>query len=112
MTEVPWVGFDERVLVESLGRGCWRVKASFGFKNRIDVPQALELCREQGLAIEPMETSYFLSRETVVPVPGEGGMALWREKLFAALARNAGNAADYFNLPPNRVIELGTKVEI
>ncbi len=111
--DVPWVPFDERVSVESLGHDCWRVAARFGFKNRTDVPQALEVAREQGLEIDPMQTSYFLSRESVVPVEDvPGGMALWRERLFAAMARNSGNAADYFHLPANRVIELGTKVEI
>jgi KUP system potassium uptake protein len=111
--EVPWVPFDQRVSVASLGHDCWRVTVRFGFKNPTDVPQALELARDQGLELDPMQTSYFLSRETVVPVADvPGGMALWRERLFATMARNAGNAADYFHLPANRVIELGTKVEI
>lgn len=59
-----------------------------------------------------MEPSFFLSRDTLVPVSADAGMGLWREKLFAAMARNAGNAADYFHIPANRVIELGTRVEI
>ena len=59
-----------------------------------------------------MQTSFFLSRERVIPVGGRGGMALWREKMFAAMARNAGSAVEYFNIPTNRVIELGTQVEI
>jgi KUP system potassium uptake protein len=62
-----------------------------------------------------METSFFLSREKIVPVTGNvggTGMALWRERMFAAMARNAGNITDYFNIPTNRVIELGTRVEI
>ena len=109
----PWVPFDERIRVDRLGHGCLRVTVRFGFMNQPDVPKALEIASGLGLLhFEPMETSYFLSRETVVPVRGEGGMALWRERLFAALSKNAGNAADYFKLPTNRVIELGTKVEI
>jgi KUP system potassium uptake protein len=86
----------------------------FGFKNQPDVSQALtELCRERGLEFDMMQTSFFLSRETVIPVAGIGdGMALWREHMFAAMARNAGSAVEYFNIPPNRVIELGTQIEI
>ncbi len=111
--DVPWVPFQDRVRLQRLGHGCYRLTARFGFMNRPDVMQALEIADGLGLEVDPMETSFFLSRETVVPVTGmPGGMALWRERLFAAMARNAGNAADYFNLPANRVIELGTKVEI
>jgi KUP system potassium uptake protein len=112
--DVPWLGFDERVEVEALGEGCWRVTLRFGFKNRTDVAQALtQLCPSHGLAFDLMETSFFLSRETIVPLPGDGeGMALWRERVFVALARNAGSVVDHFNLPANRVIELGTRVEI
>ncbi len=112
--DVPWLGFEERVEVEALGDGCWRVKLRFGFKNRTDVAQALtQLCPSHGLAFDLMETSFFLSRETIVPLPGDGeGMALWRERVFVALARNAGSVVDHFNLPANRVIELGTRVEI
>jgi KUP system potassium uptake protein len=85
----------------------------YGFMNEPDIMRALEVADGLGLELDTMTTSFFLSRETVVPVTGkEGGMALWREKLFAMMARNAGNAADYFKLPTNRVIELGTKVEI
>jgi len=73
---------------------------------------ALELCAPHGLAFDPMDVSYFLSRETIVPVGAAGGMALWRERIFAALARNAGSITDYFNVPANRVVELGTQVEI
>jgi KUP system potassium uptake protein len=109
--EVPWVPFDERVTVEALGHGCWRVTARFGFKNSTDVPLALELCREAGLEFEMLETSFFLSRETIISTP-RGRMAQWRERLFATMARNASSAAAYFNLPANRVIELGTQVEI
>lgn len=67
--------------------------------------------RSQGLAIPLFETSYFLSRETIVPTPG-AGMAQWREKLFAAMSRNAGSVVEYFRLPDNAVVELGTRVQI
>jgi KUP system potassium uptake protein len=103
---------EERVVCEGIGGGFWRVRARYGFMNSPDVPQALELCRAQGLDIEPMEASFFLSRQTIVPARVAGGMAMWRERLFAAMARNAGNAAGYFGIPDNRVIELGTRVQI
>jgi len=111
--DVPWVAFTERVKVERLGHGCFRVRVRYGFMNRPDVTRALELCNVLGLDFNLMETSFFLSREKIVPVAGNtGGMAHWRERMFAAMARNAGNITDYFNIPTNRVIELGTRVEI
>ena len=109
--EVPWIGFNRRCQVESLGRNCWQVTLHFGFKNDPDVPEALKLLASRGVQLDDMETSYFLSRDTVVPTFG-GGMAMWREKLFASMHRNAGAAADFLNLPTNRIVELGTKVEI
>jgi KUP system potassium uptake protein len=109
--EVPWIGFRKRCEVESLGRDCWQVTLHFGFKNDPDVPEALKLLEGRGVQLEEMETSYFLSRDTVVPTFG-GGMAMWREKLFASMHRNAAAAADFLNLPTNRLVELGTKVEI
>jgi KUP system potassium uptake protein len=86
---------------------------SFGFMNRPDVWQSLtELCPEHGLAFDLMQTSFFLSRERVIPVADrDSGMAFWRERLFAAMSRNSGGAVEYFNIPTNRVIELGTQVE-
>ncbi|MBX3608004.1 MAG: potassium transporter Kup [Piscinibacter sp.] len=109
--EVPWIGFDKRCEIESLGRDCWQVTLHFGFKNDPDVPEALELLKGRGVQLDDMETSYFLSRDIVIPTMGEG-MAPWREKLFASMHRNAAAAADFLNLPANRVVELGAKVEI
>ena len=109
--EVPWVGFDRRVEVEGLGHDCWQVTLHFGFKNDPDVPEALKLLAQQGLHLEEMQTSYFLSRDSVIPTFGRG-MALWREKLFASMHRNAAAAADFLYLPANRIVELGSKVEI
>jgi KUP system potassium uptake protein len=112
VTDEPWVPFEQRVAVAKLGHGCWRMWVRYGFMNEPDIGRALEIASSLGLEFEMMSTSFFLSRETVVPVAAVSEMALWREKLFAMMARNAGNAADYFKLPANRVIELGTKVEI
>ncbi len=109
--EMPWIGFNKRCQVDPLGRNCWQVTLHFGFKNDPDVPDALKLLASRGVQLDDMETSYFLSRDTVVPTFG-GGMAMWREKLFASMHRNAAGAADFLNLPTNRIVELGTKVEI
>jgi KUP system potassium uptake protein len=109
--EVPWVDPSERIDVEPLGSGFWRVRLAFGFMETPDVPKALELGEAHGLKIPPFETSYFLSRETVVPKPGPG-MMRWRERLFAAMSRNAGSVAEFFRLPDNTVVELGTRVQI
>jgi KUP system potassium uptake protein len=108
---IPWVPQSERVVVEPLGHGFYRLMVYFGFMDRPDVSATLELCKDRDLEFDLMQTTFFLSRATVVPTPA-GAMALWRENLFAALARNARTAADYYNIPTNCVVELGTKVEI
>ena len=109
--EVPWVGFEDRVQMEPLGHDCWAVTLNFGFKNDPDVPEALKLLEGRGVPLDGMATSYFLSRDIVIPTLGEG-MPMWREKLFASMHRNAAAAADFLNLPTNRIVELGAKVEI
>jgi KUP system potassium uptake protein len=109
--EVPWIGLEARSEMESLGHDCWQVTLNFGFKNEPDVPEALALLRDRGCVMDDMDTSYFLSRDIVMPTMG-GGMADWREKLFASMHRNAAAAADFLSLPTNRVVELGSKVEI
>jgi len=109
----PWVvDRDDCVQSEDLGHGCWRVTMSCGFMDLPDIGRALDRCRAQGLALDEMEVSYFLSREKVVPGERGKGMARWRDRIFAAMARNAGSISDYFNIPANRVVELGTRVEI
>jgi KUP system potassium uptake protein len=109
--EVPWVPASERIKVEALHHGFHRVIVYFGFMDRPDVSQALDHCKSHGLELEPLHTWFLLSRATVIPTPGKG-MALWRERLFAAMARHARTAGDYFNIPAAQVIELGTKIEI
>lgn len=109
--DVPWIPFEGRVQVTPLVPGFWRVQVNYGFINTPDLPKALELCPAQGLPLNLFETSYFLSREIVVPTKGTG-MAHWREALFALMSRNAGSVADFFRLPNNCVIELGTRVQI
>jgi KUP system potassium uptake protein len=109
--EVPWIGMNKRVEIEALGHDCWQVIVHYGFKNDPDLPRALEQIRARGCEIEQMKTSYFLSRDTVIPTIG-GGMATWREKLFAQMHHNASAAADFLRLPNNSVVELGSKIEI
>jgi KUP system potassium uptake protein len=109
--EVPWIGFDKRIEMEPLGHDCWQVVLHFGFKNDPDVPEALKLLAGRGIPLPDMDTSYFLSRDIVIPTFGDG-MSIWREKLFASMHRNAAAAADFLNLPSNRIVELGAKVEI
>ncbi len=109
--EVPWIGLDKRIEIERLGHDCWQVLIHYGFKNDPDVPKALQQLKGRGVSLEPMSTSFFLSRDTVVPVLGEG-MAPWREKLFAQMHHNASSAADFLNLPNNSVVEMGSKIEI
>ena len=109
--EVPWIGMNKRLEVESLGHDCWQVIVNYGFKNDLDLPKALHQIKGRGCELEAMNTSYFLSRDMVVPTIG-GGMAVWREKLFAQMHHNASGAADFLNLPNNAVVELGSKVEI
>jgi KUP system potassium uptake protein len=107
--EQPWVADADRLQLDELGPGFWRLGLTYGFMDQPDVPAALAQCAKLGLAIDPAETSYFLSRETIVP---RAGMSHWREALYAAMSRNAGSAADYFRLPDNAVVELGTRVQL
>lgn len=109
--DVPWVPSEQRVEVTSIGAGFWQVNAHFGFMDVPDVPKAMSFTKAYGLSIPPFETSYFLSRETVVPLSGEG-MVRWREKLFAVMSNNAGGVVDFFRLPGNAVVELGTRIQI
>ena len=109
--ERPWIGLDKRIEIERLGHDCWQVLIHYGFKNDPDVPKALQQLKGRGVSLDPMLTSYFLSRDTVVPTLGDE-MAQWREKLFAQMHHNASSAADFLNLPNNAVVELGSKIEI
>ena len=110
--ERPWIGVDGRVHVQALANGFWCVGLHFGFMNVPDVPQALRLCEQQGLPIPLFETSYFLSRETMVAQASGGVLARWRQRLFAAMRRNAGGVVEFFHLPDNAVVELGTRVQV
>ncbi|MGX2040226.1 potassium transporter Kup [Methylocaldum sp. MU1018] len=109
--DLPWVPRSERIKIRHFGEELYRIKIYFGFNQEPNVPDALSLCKERGLAIDLADTSFFLSREALISTP-RPGMAIWREHLFIRLARNTENAMDFFRIPPDRVIELGTVVEI
>ena len=109
--DIPSIPAGERVKVAPLGHQCYQLDVHYGFKDERDIPQALALCADAGLEFDMMNTSFFISRQTVIPTVGSG-MAFWRESLYAMMSRNARDAADYYRVPANRVIELGTQVEI
>ncbi len=109
--EIPWIGLRGRVEIETLGHDCWQVVIHYGFKNDPDLPKALQQIKGRGCDLDVMTTSYFLSRDTVVPTI-DTGMSMWREKLFAQMHHNASAAADFLRLPNNAVVELGSKIEI
>ena len=109
--DIPHVGDAQRIDVEALGHNFYRLTVHYGFKDEPDLPRALELAKDKGLEFSLMETSFFLSRQTLVPTEAPG-MALWREKLFAAMSRNSASATAFFRIPTNRVVELGTRIEL
>lgn len=108
--EVPQIEVAERHIVETLGEGIFRVTVRFGFMEEPLIPPVLEKIDTPGLRLDPAQTSYFLGRETLI-VTDRPGMARWREHLFASMARNASSASRFFDLPPNRVVELGAQIE-
>ncbi len=109
--EIPRMEPDKRLEITPLGHECWQVIVNYGFKDNPDLPSALAQQAGHGYTLDPMSTSYFLSRDIVIPTIG-GGMATWREKLFAQMHHNASAAAEFLNLPTNAVVELGSKIEI
>ena len=107
----PHVPVDQRVSVEAVGHNLFNVRVQYGFMEDPDVPAALMQAREQGLPLDADDLTYFLGRETII-VTARKGMAIWREKLFVLMARNAVRANTFFRLPPERVVELGVQVEM
>jgi KUP system potassium uptake protein len=108
---VPHVPASERIEVASLGLGFWRVVGRYGYMEQPNVPDLLSLAAAHGLVLSPAQTSFYLNRETIIP-SGRPGMALWRERLFGVMVRNATPASAFFGLKPNRVVELGAQIEI
>jgi KUP system potassium uptake protein len=108
--EVPEVPASERISVESLSAGLFRVKAYYGFMQTPNVEEIRARCGEAGIKARRMDTTYYLGREQLIPI-GSSGMARWRKWLFALMAKNARSATQYFGIPPNRVVELGAQIE-
>jgi KUP system potassium uptake protein len=109
--QVPHVPPEERISIEPLGHDLFNLRLQYGFMEDPDVPAALLQAREQGLTLDADDLIYFLGRETII-VTRKKGMAIWREKLFVLMARNAIRATAFFRLPPERVVELGVQVEM
>ena len=109
--DIPVVPLAERVRIDDLGCNFWQVEAYFGFKEDPDIPSLLDECGRRGHPFDMMDTSFFVSRETLIPTVAPG-MALWRERLFVSMSKNATKATEFFNVPTNRVVELGTQVEL
>jgi KUP system potassium uptake protein len=107
----PYVTKGNRLLIKDMGRNFYWVRVFYGFMEPPDIPSALEMCATLDLPFDMMTTSFFISRALIVPSP-EPGMVDWRENLFMALSKNAMNAADFFKIPTNRVVEMGTQIEI
>ena len=111
MRDIPYVDPEKRIEVKSLGCDFYQFLAYYGFKEDPDVPELLEESGRRGFAFDMMETSFFVSRETLIPTVSPG-MAMWRERLFASMSKNAVKASEFFQIPTNRVVELGTQVEL
>ena len=109
--DIPYVAERDRIEIAALGCEFYRMTAKYGFKEEPDVPELLEDCGRSGFAFDMMETSFFVSRETLIATVSPG-MALWREKLFVSMSKNATKASEFFHVPTNRVVELGTQVEL
>jgi len=110
--EVPYLAHaKDRVAVENLDEGFWRAQVHFGFMEKPDVPAALDGVKQTGLRFDPMRTTYFIGRETILATR-KLGLSSWRGSLFAWMTRNAGDVTSYFCLPPNGVVELGARVEV
>ena len=109
--DIPFVEDRHRLKVEQISHNFWLITGDYGFKEQPDVPLLLSQCQVFGLVFDMMDTSFFLSRERLIPRV-EGGMAPWREMLFVAMSRNAASATDFFQIPTNRVVELGTQIEL
>jgi len=110
-TDTPTVPPEEQIKLEDLGQGFYRVEAFYGFMQKPDVPQVMEMVAAYGLATEPMTTTFYLGRETLL-TGGKSKMMRWRKAVFAFMSRNAGNPTAYFGIPANRVVELGTQIEL
>jgi len=110
--QVPFVPPEQRLEVEALGGGFYRLRIYFGFMEEPNVPKVLASIADPEIAIDPQATTFFLGRQTIIATRRLAGMALWRERLFSRISLNATTATAYFCIPPDRVVELGEQIEI
>src|SRR5690606_2756915 len=109
--DVPRIGDEERVNIEPIADGFWRVEMTFGYMETPNVPKGLAILRKRGFKFDIMSTSFFLSRRSIRPA-AQSGMPLWQDRLFISLAKNANDATDFFQIPTGRVVEVGTQVTV
>ena len=109
--DIPRVKEEERVTIEHLGDGFWKVEMTYGYMEQPNVPRGLAILRKQGFKFDIMATSFFLSRRSIRPA-AHSGMPLWQDKLFISLAKTASDATDFFQIPTGRVVEVGTQVTV
>jgi KUP system potassium uptake protein len=109
--DVPVVPENERIELKDLGQNCFRLVTHYGFMQQPDIPAALAVCAKHGMPFEMMDTTFILGRETTIPA-AKPGMARWRVLIFSWMMRNAASANDFFRIPANRVVELGSQIEV
>ncbi len=109
--DIPWVKPEDRLISNKVGEGFWQIIIHYGFMDRPNIPRELANCALSGVEIDPFTTSYFVSRETIVP-SSKGVMPKWRDALFSTMSRNAGSVVNYFRIPSNSVIELGSRINL
>jgi KUP system potassium uptake protein len=108
---VPEIPDSERISATLMREGFARVKARYGFMQSADVPEILARCADSGIVAEPLQTTYYLGRERLL-AKGDSPMAAWRKKLYIFMSRNSRSATEFFNIPSNRVVELGAQIEL
>ena len=108
---MPEIAPGQRINLKSFGQGFWAVTAHYGFMETPDMPDLMRGCLAVGLAIDLADTSYYVGRETLL-LTKDASLALWRKRLFRYLSRNSRSATDFFSIPPNRVVEIGTQIEL
>ena len=109
--DIPWVKPEDRLVSSKVGEGFWQIIIHYGFMDRPNIPRELANCAISEVEIDPFTTSYFVSRETIVP-SSKGVMPKWRDALFSTMSRNAGSVVNYFRIPSNSVIELGSRINL
>ncbi|MFL5140259.1 MAG: KUP/HAK/KT family potassium transporter, partial [Microvirga sp.] len=109
--DTPRVRDDNRVRIEPIGDGFWKVRMTYGYMETPNIPRGLAILRKEGFKFDIMATSFFLSRRSI-RAAAQSGMPRWQDKLFISLAKTASDATDFFQIPTGRVVEVGTQVTV